>query len=55
MNQVSYEIRTRRGAAVFAYDSLARAKQAARDAEKRIGVPMVIYKITQIEEELTDA
>ena len=54
MNQVSYEIRTRRGAAVFAYDSLARAKQAARDAEKRIGVPMIIYRITRNEEELTD-
>ena len=53
MNQVSYEIRTRRGKPVFKCDTLSRAKEAARDAEKRVGIPMVIYKITQIEEELT--
>lgn len=52
--QVSYEIRTRRGAAVYSYDSLTRAKEAAKDAEKRIGVPMIVYKITRTEEELSN-
>ena len=52
MSNITYEIRTRRGAAVFSYDSLSRAKEAARDAEKRVGVPMKIYRITRTEEEL---
>jgi len=55
MNKVIYEIRTRRGQSVYIYDNLARAKEAAKDAEKRVGVQMVIFKITRIEEELTDA
>lgn len=55
MNQVSYEIRTRRGKPVFKCDTLSRAKEEQAFAQKRVGIPMVIYKITQIEEELTDA
>lgn len=47
---VTYEIRTKRNARVFAYDSLARAKEERLRAEKRIGVKMQIVKITQVEE-----
>lgn len=50
--KISYEIRTRRGTPVFSYDSFQRAKDEAREAEKRVGVPMIIYKITRTEEEL---
>lgn len=52
MKQISYEIRTRKGVAVFSYDSLHRAQEEARKAEKRIGVPMVIFRITRTEEQL---
>lgn len=37
---VTYEIRTSRNARVFAYDSLARAKEERIRAEKRIGCKM---------------
>ena len=51
---VTYEIRTSRNARVFAYDSLARAKEEHLRAEKRIGVKMQIVKITHMEELLYD-
>ena len=51
---VTYEIRTSRNARVFAYDSLARAKEARIRAEKRIGCKMQIIKITHMEEVLHD-
>jgi hypothetical protein len=47
---VTYEIRTKRNASVFAYDSLERAKQERVKYEKRIGVPLDIVKITHSEE-----
>ncbi len=47
---VTYEIRTKRNASVFAYDSLERAKQERVKYEKRIGVPLDIFKITHSEE-----
>ena len=51
---VTYEIRTSRNARVFAYDSLARAKEERLRTEKRIGVKMQIVKITHTEEVLHD-
>ena len=51
---VTYEIRTSRNARVFAYDSLARAKEERIRAEKRIGCKMRIIKITHMEEVLHD-
>jgi hypothetical protein len=51
---VTYEIRTSRNARVFAYDSLARAKEERERAEKRIGCKMQIIKITHMEEVLHD-
>ena len=55
MMQISYEIRTRRGKPVFKCETLARAKEEQQFAQKRVGIPMIIFKITQIEEELIDA
>lgn len=52
--QVTYEIRTRRNASVFAYDTLERAKQERIKYEKRIGVPLNIVKITHNEEMVHD-
>jgi hypothetical protein len=49
---VTYEIRTRRNAPVFAYDTLERAKQERVRYEKRIGVPLNIVKITHVEEQI---
>ncbi len=51
---ITYEIRTRRNASVFAYDTLERAKQERARYEKRIGVPLNIVKITHKEEVLHD-
>ena len=51
---VTYEVRTGRNARVFAYDSLARAKEERLRAEKRIGCKMQIVKITHMEEVLHD-
>ena len=51
---VTYEIRTIRNARVFAYDSLARAKEERICAEKRIGCKMQIVKLTHMEEVLHD-
>ena len=48
--RTSFEIRTMRDARVFCYDSLARAREEALAAEKRIGVKMKIVKVTQVEE-----
>lgn len=47
---VSYQIRTVRGKPVFSYDSLARAQEGKREAEKRIGCKMEIVRVTYIEE-----
>lgn len=47
---VSYHIRTPRGATVFSYDSLHRAQEEKIKAEKRIGCKMQIVKITHVEE-----
>lgn len=47
---VSYLIKTPRGATVFSYDSLQRAKEEKLKAEKRIGCKMQIVKITRVEE-----
>lgn len=47
---VSYQIRTVRGAPVFSYDSLVRAKEGRIKAEKRIGCKMQIIKVTHVEE-----
>ncbi len=47
---VSYHVRTVRGKAVFAYDSLERAKLGKAQAEKRVGCKMQIVRITQQEE-----
>lgn len=47
---VSYHIRTIRGAPVFSFDSLQRAKEERFRAEKRIGCKMQIVKVTRLEE-----
>lgn len=49
---VSYQIRTVRGKPVFSYDSLARAQEGKRDAEKRVGCKMEIVRVTYQEEVL---
>ena len=51
---VSYHVRTVRGKAVFAYDSLERAKLGKAQAEKRVGCKMQIVRVTQ-QEELIEA
>lgn len=51
---ISYHIRTMRGAPVFSYDSLCRAKEERIRAEKRVGVKMQIVKITHMEEVIHD-
>lgn len=51
---VTYEVRTSRNARVFAYDTLARAKEERLKAEKRVGIKMQIVKITHMEEFLDD-
>lgn len=50
---VSYQIRTMRNRPVFSYETLEKAKQGKVDAEKRVGIPMQIYRIT-LQEELID-
>ena len=47
---VSYLIKTPRGATVFSYDSLHRAQEENLKAEKRIGCKMQIIKVTRVEE-----
>ena len=47
---VTYEIRTRRNARVFAFDTLERAREERARYEKRIKVPLSIVKITHVEE-----
>lgn len=47
---VSYQIRTVRGKAVFSYDNLERAKEGREQAEKRIGCKMKIVRVTYQEE-----
>jgi hypothetical protein len=54
MTQISYHIRTKRNAAVFAYDNLPRAKQEKAKAEKRLGISLKIVCVTQMEEEMAD-
>ena len=49
---VSYHVRTMRNKPVHSYETLERAKQGKIDAEKRVGIPMKIVKITYVEEEL---
>ena len=51
---VTYEIRTKRNARVFAFDTLERAKEERARHEKRIKVPLNIVKITHTEEVLHD-
>jgi len=51
---VTYEIRTKRNARVFAFDTLDRAKEERARHEKRIKVPLNIVKITHTEEVLHD-
>lgn len=53
-NVVTYHIRTVRGTPVYAYDSLARAREERFKAEKRIGCKMHIVKVTQTEERVDD-
>mgnify|MGYP007071585698 FL=1 len=48
--KVSYQIRTMRNRPVFSYETLEKAKQGKVDAEKRVGIPMQIYRITLQEE-----
>lgn len=50
--QVSYQIRTVRGKAVFSYDCLARAKEGRKQAEERVGCNMEIVRVTYQEEVL---
>lgn len=47
---ITYEIRTARGAPVFAYDCEIRARQEMARSEKRVGIQMKLYKITRTEE-----
>ena len=49
---VSYQIRTRRGTVVQSYDTLERAKDEQARHEARIGVPLLIIKVTVILEEI---
>ena len=49
---VSYQIRTRRGTVVQSYDTLARAKDEQARHEARIGVLLVIVKVTVMVEEI---
>jgi hypothetical protein len=53
MMNVSYQIRTMRNRPVFSYETLEKAKQGKAEAEKRVGIPMQIYRIT-FQEELID-
>ena len=46
----TYELRTKRGAPVYRYDSLTRAREELAQAEKRIGVRLDIYRIVCTEE-----
>ncbi len=48
--KISYEIRTMRDARIFCYDNLVRAREGALEAQKRVGVPFKIVKVTQTEE-----
>ena len=49
---VSYHIRTSRGAPVFSFDSLSRAKEELERAKRRIKCNLKIVKVTHIEEEV---
>ena len=51
---VSYQIRTVRNTPVYAYDSLARAREEKLGAEQRVGCKMKLVKVTHIEEEIND-
>lgn len=46
----TYQVRTRRNAPVFSFDSIERAQEERKRYEKRIGVPLIIVKITHHEE-----
>lgn len=49
---VSYHIRTIRGAPVFSFDNLQRAKEELERAKRRIKCNLKIVKVTHIEEEV---
>lgn len=51
---VSYHIRTSKGAPVFSYESLDRAKEERIRAEMRVGCKMKIVKVTMTEEEIAE-
>jgi hypothetical protein len=51
---VSYQIRTLRNTPIYAYDSLARAKEEKIKAEKRVGCRMQIVRVTHQEEVIND-
>ena len=50
--RISYHIRTSRGAPVFSFDSLSRAKEELERAKRRIKCNLKIVKVTYIEEEV---
>ncbi len=49
---VSFEIRTRADRPVFAFDNVVRARQERTEAEKRLGIPLRLVRITRIEKEI---
>lgn len=49
----TYEIRTMRGRPVFSFDDIARAKDALRTNEKRLGIKLRLVEITRVEKELS--
>ncbi len=51
----TYEIRTRSGAAVFAFDDISRAKQELARAEMRLKIPLCLFEITRAERDITHA
>lgn len=53
MSNPTYEIRSVRGTPVYAFDNETRARDAWRQAEKRIGGKLRLFKVIKTEEELT--
>lgn len=53
MSNPTYEIRSVRGTPVYAFDNEARARDAWRQAEKRVGGKLRLFKIIKTEEEIT--
>lgn len=49
----TYELRTTRGRAIFAFDDETRARQERIKAEQRVGIKMELWRVDRVEERVS--